>query len=112
LADNDVAALESIAVPSGTPLALACDDRQKSCPRPRPIERERVMSEHLNIGELSAEERDLITLLRQGPQSIKGLAEAMCIDPEQTQEFLDSLNRKVGIVPLFRYETLRYGLAE
>ena len=70
------------------------------------------MSKHLNISELSAEERDLITLLRQGPQSIKGLAEAMRINPEQTQDFLESLNRKVGIVPLFRYETLRYGLAE
>jgi hypothetical protein len=98
-ADDDVAALESIAAPPGTPLALACDDRQKFCPKPGP-------------GELSAEERDLIRLLRQGPQSIKGLAEAMRINPEQTQDFLESLNRKVGIVPLFRYETLRYGLAE
>lgn len=31
---------------------------------------------------------------------------------KQTQDFLEGLNRKVGIVPLFRYGTLRYGLAE
>ena len=70
------------------------------------------MGEPLNIGDLTAEERDLIALLRQGPQSVKELAGAMRISPEQTQAFLESLNRKVGIVPLFRYDTLRYGLPE
>jgi predicted ArsR family transcriptional regulator len=70
------------------------------------------MGDPLNTGELTAEERNLITLLRQGPQSVKGLAEAMRISHEQTQDFLESLDRKVGIVPLFRYDTLRYGLAE
>ena len=70
------------------------------------------MGEPLDIGELTPEERNLIALLRQGPQSVKGLAGALRISPEQTQDFLASLNRKVGIVPLFRYDTLRYGLAE
>jgi predicted ArsR family transcriptional regulator len=70
------------------------------------------MGEPLNISELTAEERHLIALLRQGPQSVKGLAEALRISPEQIQDVLQRLNRKVGIVPLFRYDTLRYGLAE
>jgi predicted transcriptional regulator len=70
------------------------------------------MGEPRYVCELTAEERHLIALLRQGPQSVYGLAEALCIDPEQIQDVLQSLNRKVGIVPLFRYDTLRYGLAE
>jgi len=70
------------------------------------------MGEPLNIGNLTAEERNLIAFLRQGPQSVKGLAGALRISPEQAQDFLESLNRKVGIVPLFRYDTLRYGLPE
>jgi len=40
------------------------------------------------------------------------MAEALYISPEQTQDVLQSLDRKVGIVRLFRYDTLRYGLAE
>jgi predicted ArsR family transcriptional regulator len=70
------------------------------------------MGEALSICELTAEERHLIALLRQGPQSVNGLAEALRISPDQTQDVLQSLNRKVGVVPLFRFDTLRYGLAE
>jgi hypothetical protein len=70
------------------------------------------MGEPLNISELTAEERHLIALLRQGPQSVRGMAEALRISAEQIQDILQCLNRKVGIVPLFRYNTLRYGLAE
>jgi hypothetical protein len=62
--------------------------------------------------ELTTEERQLIVLLRQGPQSVQGLAEALRISPDQTQVVLQNLNRKVGIVPLFRFDILRYGLAE
>ena len=65
-----------------------------------------------DVCELTAEERHLIALLRQGPQSVKGMAEALRMNLEKTQSVLQSLNRKVGIVPLFRYDTLRYGLAE
>jgi hypothetical protein len=64
------------------------------------------------ICELTVEERHLVALLRQGPQSVRGMAEALRISLEQTQTVLQSLNRKVGIVPLFRCDTLRYGLAE
>jgi hypothetical protein len=64
------------------------------------------------ICELTVEERHLVALLRQGPQSVRGMAEALRINLEQTQTVLQSLNRKVGIVPLFRCDTLRYGLAE
>jgi predicted ArsR family transcriptional regulator len=70
------------------------------------------MGEAPNISELTAEERHLIALLRQGPQSVRALAEALRISSEQIQDILQCLNRKVGIVPLFRYDTLRYGLAE
>jgi predicted ArsR family transcriptional regulator len=70
------------------------------------------MGEAPNISELTAEERHLIALLRQGPQSVMGLAEALRISAEQIQDILQCLNRKVGIVLLFRYDTLRYGLAE
>jgi hypothetical protein len=41
-----------------------------------------------------------------------GVAEALRISPEQTQALFQSLDRKVGIVRLFRYDTLRYGLPE
>jgi DNA-binding Lrp family transcriptional regulator len=64
------------------------------------------------VGDLTTQERHLMALLRQGPQSVNGLAEALRLSPEQTQDVLQSLDRKVGIVPLFRYDTLRYGLAE
>jgi hypothetical protein len=70
------------------------------------------MSEPQNVGELTAEEQHAIALLRAGPQSLQGLAETLGLNPEQTQHVLQRLNRKVGIVLLFRYNTLRYGLAE
>jgi predicted ArsR family transcriptional regulator len=70
------------------------------------------MSKPVNVGDLTAEERHLIVLLRQGPQSVKNLAEVLRISTDHIQEALQSLNRKVGIVPLFRFDTLRYGLAE
>ena len=70
------------------------------------------MGETRGLCELTAEERHLIWLLRHGPQSVTGMAEALRISPEQTQQILQSLDRKVGVVRLFRYETLRYGLAE
>lgn len=53
-----------------------------------------------------------IALLRHGPQSLQGLAETLGLNPEQTQHVLQRLSRHVGIVPLFRANTLRYGLAE
>jgi DprA winged helix domain len=62
--------------------------------------------------ELTSEEQHLIALLRQGPQSVNGLAEALRLSPEQTQDVLQCLDRKVGLVPLYRYDTLRYGLTE
>jgi predicted ArsR family transcriptional regulator len=70
------------------------------------------MGEPLDVSALTTEERHLIALLRQGTQSVHGLAAALRINPDQTQDVLQRLNRKVGIVPLFRYDTLRYGLAE
>jgi predicted ArsR family transcriptional regulator len=70
------------------------------------------MGEPRDMCELTAEERDLIRLLRHEPQSVAGVAEALRISPEQTQAVLQSLDRKVGLVRLFRYDTLRYGLPE
>jgi predicted ArsR family transcriptional regulator len=70
------------------------------------------MGERQVVCELTAEERHLMALLRQGPQSVNGLAEALRISPEQTHDILQQLDRKVGLVPLYRYDTLRYGLAE
>jgi predicted ArsR family transcriptional regulator len=70
------------------------------------------MGEPQDVCELTAEERQVIALLRQGPQSLHGLAETLGLNPEQTQHVLQRLNRHVGIVPLFRANTLRYGLAE
>jgi predicted ArsR family transcriptional regulator len=70
------------------------------------------MGEPLNAGELTTEERRAIVLLRQGPQSLQGLAETLGLNPEQTLTVLQRLHRTVGIVRLFRYNTLRYGLAE
>ena len=70
------------------------------------------MDEPLNGRELTADERHAIVLLRRGPQSVHSLAERLSLNPEQTQHVLQGLHRKVGIVPLFRYNTLRYGLAE
>jgi hypothetical protein len=70
------------------------------------------MGESSNTCELTAEERHAIVLLRHGPQSLHGLAEILGLNLEQTQNVLQRLNRKVGLVPLFRSNTLRYGLAE
>jgi hypothetical protein len=70
------------------------------------------MGEPLNGCELTAEERQAIALLRHGPQSLHGLAETLGLNLEQTQAVLQRLSRKVGIILLFRYDTLRYGLAE
>jgi hypothetical protein len=70
------------------------------------------MGEPRDMCELTAEERDLIRLLRHEPKSVAGVAEALRISPEQTQAVLQSLDRKVGLVRLFRYDTLRYGLPE
>jgi hypothetical protein len=61
--------------------------------------------------ELTAEERYLIRLLRHEPQSVTGVAKALRISPQPPQDVLQRLDRKVGIVRLFRYDTLRYGLA-
>ena len=70
------------------------------------------MGEPSDVCELTPAERHLIALLRQGPQSVTGVAEALSMSPEQTQDIFHRLHRKVGIVPLFRFDTLRYGLAE
>jgi DNA-binding CsgD family transcriptional regulator len=70
------------------------------------------MGEPSDVCELTPAERHLIALLRRGPQSLKGVAEALRMSPEQSQDILQRLHRKVGIVPLFRFDTLRYGLAE
>jgi predicted ArsR family transcriptional regulator len=70
------------------------------------------MCKSLNMCELTADERHVIVLLRHGPQSLHGLAETLGLNPEQTQHLLQRLNRKAGIVCLFRHNTLRYGLAE
>ncbi len=70
------------------------------------------MGEPLKVGELTTAERRALALLRQGPQSLQGLAETLGLNPEQTLQVLQRLHRIVGIVPLFRYTTLRYGLAE
>ena len=70
------------------------------------------MGEPHDLGELTAEERYLIRLLRHEPQSVTGIAEALHLSLEQTQVVLENLGRKVGLVRLLRHETLRYGLAE
>jgi predicted HTH domain antitoxin len=70
------------------------------------------MGESHDLCELTAEERQAIALLRHGPQSLHGLAETLGLSLEQTQHVLQRLARNVGIVPLYRYSTLRYGLAE
>lgn len=70
------------------------------------------MGEPLNGDELTAEERHAIVLLRQGPQSVTGMADALRMSLEQAQAVIQRLHRNVGLVSLFRYDTLRYGLAE
>jgi hypothetical protein len=70
------------------------------------------MGDPRDVCELTAEERQAIALLHHGPQPLHGLAEILGLNPEQTQNVLQRLARKVGIVLLFRDNTLRYGLAE
>ena len=70
------------------------------------------MGEPQDMCALTDEERHLIRLLRHSPQSVTTVAEALRLSPEQTQAVLQSLDRKVGIVRLFRYDTPRYGLPE
>lgn len=70
------------------------------------------MSEPRAVCALTTDERHLIVLLRQGPQSVHGLAQALRLSLEQAQDVVQSLHRKVGLVPLLRFDTLRYGLAE
>lgn len=70
------------------------------------------MSEPRALCALTTNERHLIALLRQGPQSVHGLAQALRLSLEQAQDVIQSLDCKVGLVPLFRFDTLRYGLAE
>ena len=70
------------------------------------------MSEPRDDYPLTTDERHLIALLRQGPQAPQLLAETLGLTLEQTLHVLQRLDRTVGIVPLFRYDTLRYGLAE
>jgi hypothetical protein len=40
------------------------------------------------------------------------VAEALRMSLEQAQVVIQRLHRTVGLVRLFRYDTLRYGLAE
>jgi predicted ArsR family transcriptional regulator len=70
------------------------------------------MGEPQDVCALTDEERYLLRLLRHGPQSVSMMAEALRLSPEQTQDIFQRLDRKVGLVRLFRYDTLRYGLAE
>jgi hypothetical protein len=65
-----------------------------------------------NADEPTVVEQHVIALLRRGPQSLQGLAEILGLTLEQTGKVLERLSRTAGIVPLFRYDTLRYGLAE
>ncbi len=70
------------------------------------------MAEPVHQPELTRDERHLIALLRHGPQSVAGLAAALQTSVGHMDDVLQSLDRKVGLVPLFRSGTLRYGLAE
>ena len=70
------------------------------------------MDERRDVGQLTHEERRLLRLLRHGPQSVTTVVEALRLSPQQTQDLFQRLDRKVGLVRLFRYDTLRYGLAE
>jgi hypothetical protein len=75
-------------------------------------QKESAMGEPLTGCALTAEARQAIALLHHGPQSLYGLAETLGLNLEQTQHVLPRLNRHVGIVRLFRHDTLRYGLPE
>ena len=70
------------------------------------------MSAPQDAYELTADERHASAFLRQGPQSLHGVAATLGLNLEQTQHVLQRLSRNVSLVRLFRYDTLRYGLAE
>jgi hypothetical protein len=70
------------------------------------------MGEPIIQPELTREERHCLALLRHGPQSAAELAAALQTSVGHSHDVLQGLGRKVGLVPLFRYDTLRYGLAE
>jgi hypothetical protein len=70
------------------------------------------MAESICQPEFTREERSLIALLRQGPQSVAGLAGVLQTSAGHMADALQGLGRKVGLVPLFRFDTLRYGLPE
>jgi hypothetical protein len=61
---------------------------------------------------LTPEEQRLVRLLRQGPQSLTTLAQAMPMSEQRLEALVRSLDGKVGLVRLFRSGTLCYGLAE
>jgi DNA-binding CsgD family transcriptional regulator len=61
---------------------------------------------------LTPEEKCIIARLRQGPHSSNELAQVLHRSSDCIHALLSSLDRKVGIVPLFRLGELRYGLAE
>ena len=60
------------------------------------------MGEPLQGCELTAEERQALARLRQGPLPLHELAETLGLNIEQTQSVIQRLNRKVGLVRLFR----------
>jgi DNA-binding CsgD family transcriptional regulator len=62
--------------------------------------------------ELTPQERHILVLLRQGPQSINALAEALHTSPEHIRSLVASLDSKVGLVRVYCSVTLSYGLAE
>ena len=62
--------------------------------------------------ELTREEQQIIGWLRYGPQSVEALAQALNTNAKHIAHLIESLDRKVGIVPLYRSGTLSYGLAE
>jgi hypothetical protein len=70
------------------------------------------MGEPICQPELTRDERHLIALLRQGSQSVAGLARALQTSAGHIDDVVQGLGRTIGLVPLFRYDTLRYGLAE
>lgn len=70
------------------------------------------MGEPICQPESTREERLFLALLRHGPQSAAGLAEALQTSVGHSHDVLQGLGRKVGLVPLFRYDTLRDGFAK
>jgi predicted ArsR family transcriptional regulator len=72
------------------------------------------MGEPQDVCELTDtdEERHLIRCLRHSPQSVTTVAEALGISRERTQAVVQRLDRTVGLLRLFRSDTLCDGLAE